>query len=130
MLERQTLIEQIRRGLAVYQDYVRPGGTLNLTDTNVHAEDFVAGLLNSIHSWSLVSTNQTTANYPCIDLLDKSLGLGVQVTSEEGSAKLTKIVTAQGKWFKMQSFSVPKHLTSVPRSPAHRWFLQCPNDSS
>jgi hypothetical protein len=90
MLQRQTIIDDIRQGLAVYQNYVLPGGTLNLTDTNVHAEDFVAGLLNSIYGWSLVSTNQSAANYPCIDLIDETLALGVQVTAEAGSAKLTK----------------------------------------
>jgi tetratricopeptide (TPR) repeat protein len=92
MLHRETMIDDIRKGLAVYQNYVRTGGTLNLTDTNIHAEDFVAGLLNAIHGWRLVSTNQVTANYPCIDLIDEQLGLGVQVTAEEGSAKLTKTV--------------------------------------
>lgn len=92
MLQRETMTDDIRKGLAVYQNYVRPGGTLNLTDTNLHAEDFVAGLLNAINGWSLVSTNQVTANYPCIDLIDELLGLGVQVTAEEGSAKLTKTV--------------------------------------
>src|SRR3981081_1523025 len=90
MLQRETMINEIRQGLAVYENYVRPGGTLNLTDTNVHAEDFAAGLLNGIHGWNLVSTNQVTANYPCIDLIDETLGLGVQVTSETGSGKLTK----------------------------------------
>src|SRR5215213_1783258 len=85
MLQRETMFDDIRKGLAVYQNYVRPGGTLNLTDTNVHAEDFVAGLLNAIQGWSLVSTNQVTANYPCLDLIDERLGLGVQVTAEEGS---------------------------------------------
>jgi hypothetical protein len=92
MLQREIMIADIRKGLAVYQDYVRPGGSLNLTDTNVHAENFVAGLLNAIHGWNLVSTNQATANYPCIDLIDEQLGLGVQVTAEEGSDKLTKTV--------------------------------------
>ena len=90
MLEREYLLEDIRKGLAVLQNYVQPGGKLNLTDTNVHAEHFVAGLLNAIYGWSLVSTNQESANYPCIDLIDEGRGLGVQVTSERGSAKLTE----------------------------------------
>jgi tetratricopeptide (TPR) repeat protein len=92
MLHRETMTDDIRNGLAVYQGYVRSGGNLNLTDTNVHAEDFIAGLLNSIHGWRLDRTNQETANYPCIDLIDEQLGLGVQVTAEKGSAKLTKTV--------------------------------------
>lgn len=91
---REIMTADIRKGLAVYQDYVRPGGPLNLTDTNVNAENFVAGVLNAIHGWNLVSTNQATANYPCIDLIDEQLGLGVQVTAEEDSDKLTKTVDA------------------------------------
>ena len=92
MLQREIMIADIRKGLAVYQNYVRPGGTLNLTDTNVHAEDFVAGLLNAIYGWNLVNANQATANCPCIDLIDARLGLGVQVTAEAGSDKLTETV--------------------------------------
>jgi tetratricopeptide (TPR) repeat protein len=92
MLERETLIEDIRKGLAVIQNYIRPGGKINLTDANVHAENFVAGLLNAIYGWSLVSTNQEAANYPCIDLIDEGRGLGVQVTSEKESPKLTDTV--------------------------------------
>src|SRR5258708_8117544 len=92
MPQRGTLNAGIRKGMAVLKNYIGPSGTLNHTDTNVHAEDFVAGLLNAIHGWSLVSTNKERANYPCIDLIDEVRGLGVQVTSEAGSAKLTKTV--------------------------------------
>ena len=77
MLQRDTFIEDIRKGLAALQIFILPGGTLNLTDANVQAEDFVAGLLNVIYGWELVSTNRETANYPCIDLIDKKRGLGV-----------------------------------------------------
>ena len=69
-----------------------PGGPLNLTDINVQAEDFVAGLLNAIHGWELVNMNQATTNYPCIDLFDEASKLGVQVTSETSSAKVSGTV--------------------------------------
>ncbi|MDB5328975.1 MAG: hypothetical protein JWP03_126, partial [Phycisphaerales bacterium] len=92
MLERESLLEDIRKGLAVLQFYLQPAGTLNLNDANVHAELFVEGLLNAIHGWKLVSTNREKANYPCIDLIDKGQALAVQVTSEKGSAKLTDTV--------------------------------------
>ncbi len=71
ILAKEVMIADIRKGLAVLQNYVQPGGTLNLTDTNVHAEDFVASLLNVIQGWNLVSTNRQKANFPCIDLLDQ-----------------------------------------------------------
>src|SRR5579885_1075083 len=97
MLENAALIEAIRQRLAVLQDYLRPGGMVNLTDSNVYAEPFEAGLLNAIYGWDLVSTNQETANYPCIDLIDEGRGLGVQVTAERGSGKLTEMVECLGR---------------------------------
>ncbi len=126
MLQRQTMIDNIRKGLAVYQNYVRPGGTLNLTDTNVHAEDFVSGLLNSIHGWSLVSTNQVTANYPCIDLVDEPLGLGVQVTSEEGSAKLTKTVECARTHKLAERVKHLKVFLLIPKQEKYTVHAECP----
>src|ERR1700722_20353480 len=92
MLEMQKLIDDIRRGAAALRSYIEPSGTLNLTDTNVHAETFVAGLLNALFGWSLVSVNRNTANHPCIDLIDDTQGLAVQITSERGSAKLNNTI--------------------------------------
>src|SRR5262245_42619546 len=92
MLQNESLVNDIRKALAALQNYIKPGGQVNLTDINVHAEDFVAALLNEIYGWNLVNTNQTTANYPCIDLIDEALELGVQVTAEGGSHKLAKTV--------------------------------------
>lgn len=89
LLAKEALIGDIRSALAVFQDYVRPGGKLNLTDLNVQSEDFVAGLLNAVFGWALVGTNKIKANYQCIDLIDESRKLGVQVTAEGGSDKLT-----------------------------------------
>jgi hypothetical protein len=92
MLAKDELIRDIRKGLAVLRAYIEPGGLLNLTDINVQAEDFVAGLLNAIHGWGLVNTNKATANYPCIDLIDEIRKIGVQVTSETTSAKVSDTV--------------------------------------
>src|SRR6266852_4456498 len=92
MLAKDDLIRDIRKGLAALRAYIEPGGSLNLTDINVQAEDFVAGLLNAIHGWGLVNTNKATANYPCIDLIDETRKIGVQVTSETTSAKVSDTV--------------------------------------
>jgi ankyrin repeat protein len=114
MLTRDELISDIRRGVAIFENYVRPGGPVNLTDANVHAEPFVAGLLNHVYGWNLVSTNDNTANYPCIDLIDKSLRLGVQVTSEKGSKKVNDTIDClekhklAGKVRKLKVFSLIK----------------------
>jgi hypothetical protein len=49
MLLRQTSIDEIRLGLAVLQGYVGPGGPLNLTNINIHAEDSVGGVVNLLN---------------------------------------------------------------------------------
>ncbi len=126
MLQREMMIADIRKGLAVYQDYVRPGGPLNLTDTNVHAENFVAGLLKAIHGWNLVSTNQGTANYPCIDLIDEQLGLGVQVTAEEGSDKLTKTVECLKTHDLAGSIKYLKVFLLLPKQGRYTVHAECP----
>lgn len=120
------MIDDIRQGLAVYENYVRPSGTLNLTDTNVHAEDFAAGLLNSIHGWSLVSTNQVTANYPCIDLIDETLALGVQVTSEAGSAKLTKTLECAKTHELAEKVKHLKVFLLIPKQEKYSVHAECP----
>lgn len=90
MLANKELREDIRLGFALLQEYVRPGGRLNLTDINVHAEDFVGSVLNALFSWTLENTNTATSNFPCIDLIDRKERIGVQVTSERGARKLNK----------------------------------------
>jgi len=83
----------IRLGLAVLQSYIRPSGSINLTDISVHAEDFVADLLNSVHGWRLVNANTTKSNFPCIDLLDTTSRIGVQVTAEKGAQKVNNTIS-------------------------------------
>lgn len=92
MLQSESLLNDIRKGLSHFQTYIESGQGVNLTDTNVRAEDFVAGLLNCLFGWQLKNTNDDVSNYPCIDLIDQSIGCGIQVTAEKGSAKLKKTI--------------------------------------
>jgi tetratricopeptide (TPR) repeat protein len=90
VLDKEKLIQDIRAGLAYLEAYVSSSNSLNLTDTNIHSEDFVGGLLNILYDWNLVNANQYTGNFPCIDLIDSTLGIGIQVTSQTGSGKVNK----------------------------------------
>ncbi|MCO6043329.1 SMEK domain-containing protein [Aeoliella sp. ICT_H6.2] len=92
MLAIQELRKEIRFGLAVLQGYIRPGGSLNLTDINVHAEYFVGDLLNEVRGWRLKNTNVSKSNYPCIDLIDNHNRIGIQVTSEKGAPKINQTI--------------------------------------
>jgi hypothetical protein len=88
VLDKEKLIQDIIAGLSYLEAYVSSSNSLNLTDTNIHSEDFVGGLLNIIYDWNLVNANQYAGNFPCIDLIDSTLGIGIQVTSQSGSGKV------------------------------------------
>jgi tetratricopeptide (TPR) repeat protein len=126
MLERQKLIDDIRRGAAALQRYIEPSGTLNLTDTNVHAETFVAGLLNALFGWGLVGVNRNIANHPCIDLIDDAQGLAVQVTSEKGSAKLNNTIKCLKRHKCGKQIRSLKVFLLIPRQKRYTVNAKCP----
>ena len=126
MLERQKLIDEIRKGAAALQSYIEPSGPLNLTDTNVHAEIFVAGLLNALFGWSLVGVNRNTANHPCIDLIDDAQGLAVQVTSEKGSAKLNNTIKCLKRHKCGEQIRSLKVFLLIPRQRSYTIDSKCP----
>jgi hypothetical protein len=92
MLEQTTMLDEIRKGFSVFQNYIGMGGKLNKNDANVDAEDFVASVLNTLNSWELVNTNKGVANTACIDLIDKKRRIGVQVSSQKGSEKVNDTI--------------------------------------
>ncbi|MFL6310794.1 MAG: SMEK domain-containing protein [Terriglobales bacterium] len=126
MLERQKLIEDIRKGVAALQSYIQPGGALNLTDTNVHAETFTAGLLNTLFGWGLVNVNRDTANSPCIDLIDNAQGLAIQVTSEKGSVKLKKTIECLKRHKRGSHIRSLKVFSLTPRQKRYTVNTKCP----
>lgn len=97
MLDKEVMVRDIRKAFANLSSDIGLGGKLNLTDAHVQSESFVQDLLNAIYGWKLVSTNQATANYPCIDLLDRTIGLGVQVSSDSRSSKVNKTLSCIAK---------------------------------
>lgn len=88
MLDKEDMVRDISKAFASLSAYIQLRGKLNLTDAHVQSESFVQDLLNAVYGWRLVGTNRTTANYPCIDLLDGTRKLGVQVSSDNSSAKI------------------------------------------
>jgi len=100
MLRRMEQFDDVRLAFATLRGYIEPGGTLNLTEINIHAEDFVGEVLNRLYGWALVPTRTMSARYPGIDLLDRGQKLGIQVTAEGGVDKindtLRKLATSGG----------------------------------
>ncbi|MCY7334243.1 MAG: SMEK domain-containing protein [Pseudanabaena sp. CAN_BIN31] len=129
MLAIKDFREDVRLGLTIFQEYVRPGGSLNLTDINIHAEDFVSDILNVIHSWSLINTNKTTSNYPCIDLLEKTQRIGIQVTSEKGANKINKTIECLDKNGVSELIDNLKVFSLIPKQGSYSITKKCANVS-
>ena len=126
MLQQKELIDDIRLAFATLQAYIRPGGPLNLTDINVRAEDFVAGLLNSLNGYNLSNTNAKTSNYQCIDLIDPANKLGVQVTSEGGAGKLNGTIDCLSKHYMAKHIDKLKVFSLIPRQTSYAVKSTCP----
>jgi hypothetical protein len=127
ILKLKKLREDIRLAFAVLQGYIRPGGPLNLTDINIHAEDFVKDVLNALHSWNLINTNASTCNYPCIDLLERNERVGIQVSAERGAKKVNDTI----KCICTHSLSlVIRHLkvfSLLPKQGSYKISESCPD---
>lgn len=93
MLKSKELLDEVNLGIATLQNFIRPYAKINFTDINISAENLVADVLNSLFDWNLVNANTFRQNYPCIDLLDASNGIGVQITSEKGSKKVNETLS-------------------------------------
>jgi hypothetical protein len=61
---------------------------LKLYDGNIHAENFICTLLNMCYDYELINLNEEKSNFPGLDLGDKNLGIGVQITSTKTSLKV------------------------------------------
>lgn len=126
MLKRAKLVEEIRLTFATLAAYIKPGGSLNLTDINVHAEDFVCELLNLVHSWNLKNANQRRPNYPCLDLIDSEARLGIQVTSEPGSLKINRTLECLMKHGMSEHIDRLKLFLLIPRQKSYAVRSICP----
>lgn len=129
MLALKEFREDIRLGFAFVQAYIEPGGRLNLTDINVHGEDFVAEVLNGIYSWNLVNRNHSTPNSPCIDLIDVTARIGIQVTSSTSAAKLNETIACVGKHGLSCEINQLKVFSLVKKQTIYRVTATCPGVS-
>ncbi len=65
---------------------------MNLTDINVHSENFYRDLLNLAFGYNLVNINTINPNAAAIDLGDEGNSLAIQVTSTSAIAKTRRTV--------------------------------------
>jgi hypothetical protein len=91
-VNRQDYIEQITNALALLSRQVEIKASLNLTDINVHAENFYRDLLNLALGYQLENINTINPNAAAIDLGDTHNRIAIQVTSTSAIAKTRKTV--------------------------------------
>ena len=125
LLAKEVLIADIRKGLAILQSYVRPGGRINLTDGHVQSESVVEVLLNQVYGWNVTSTNKDKANYPCIDLIDAGRKLGIQVTAERDSDKVNDTLACLEKHKMAHRVAQLKVLLLVPKQKKYTVNATC-----
>ncbi|RUR24265.1 SMEK domain-containing protein [Legionella qingyii] len=93
MLSRKELIEKIINLLSLLQNNVKLGNTINLTDTNIHSENFYRDLLNLIFDYELNNINTAQQNSVAIDLYDEKNKIAFQITATGSLVKTRETVT-------------------------------------
>lgn len=92
-MNRQDCQKSIITSLTWLSTQVAVNNKLNLTDINIHAENFYRDLLNLAFGYKLVNINITDSNAAAIDLGDEESGIAIQVTSTSNLAKTKHTVT-------------------------------------
>ncbi|CEP36838.1 Putative uncharacterized protein [Halomonas sp. R57-5] len=86
-MNRQELQKSIISSLSWLSIQVDISNKLNLTDINVHAENFYRDLLNLAFGYNFININSIDGNAAAIDLGDENERIAIQVTSTSALAK-------------------------------------------
>ncbi len=92
-MERFNLLTSIISSLGVLCSRVRLANSLNLTDINVHCENFYRDLLSLVYGYNLINMNHETTNADAIDLGDAQASIAFQVTATNSLSKTRATVT-------------------------------------
>lgn len=92
-MNRQDYQKSIISSLTWLSTQVAVHNRLNLTDINVHSENFYRDLLNLAFGYNLVNINIIEPNAAAIDLGDEGNQFAIQVTSTSALAKTRHTVT-------------------------------------
>lgn len=91
-LEKGRLYQNVVMKLSVLRFMVRSMSKRGKTDINRECEPFFAEVLNYVYGYDLKNANFDKLNTAAIDLVDKSRGLCVQVTSTTDSGKIKNTI--------------------------------------
>lgn len=83
-------IGQLLDDLASIGGQVANRNKVGMTDLTKLLENFYRDIINDIYDYSFRNANEERSNAPGLDLLDDVRGIGIQVTSQGGSAKINE----------------------------------------
>src|SRR5665647_1581520 len=87
-------LNNISASLATLALQVRSESLAGLGSRNKIAEHVLLPVFRRLYNApNLVNANTLAANFPGVDLIEPSSGLGIQVTSESAKAKVTETIT-------------------------------------
>lgn len=79
--------ENIQRYFFLYADLLEQSNGVGLTDKAVHAENLLAGILNTVFGWTLENANEYNVVQDSFDLHDEQNKVYVQVTANKSHRK-------------------------------------------
>ncbi len=110
---------------------VKTRSRASLTDANRILETISMRFFNALYGWDLVNLNTEQANYPAVDLGDRTRRIAIQVTNEDGADKITHTVAKAVEHNHHEDFDRLIIFFLLPRKPNFpKKFTQpadCPN---
>ena len=96
-MNREEYLKQIIEKLAAWQAEIKLRGKANLYDSHIIAEYYVKELFNVFFGYDLKNLNDSSRNFPGIDLGDQTEGVAVQVTATKRRDKIQSTLDKFGK---------------------------------
>jgi uncharacterized membrane protein len=91
-MNRKAYIDGITRTLTILCYEIELRNSINLTDLNIHAENFYRDLFNLVYGLGLGNMNVRRQNEAYIDLIDDNKKIAIQVTSDNTAEKISKTI--------------------------------------
>lgn len=95
MTNRELLLKIVSNEFAKWQVQIQNLNSLSLYDANIFSEYTLCELLNIVFDYKLINANLISANFPSVDLVDKTNKIAIQVTS---TSQKNKIQTTLNKF--------------------------------
>jgi len=90
MNNRELNIKLISEEFAKIEIQIRNLNSQNLYDINIISENLVCNILNLVFDYNLRNINESSVNFPGVDLVDDKNRIAVQVSSDKSKGKIQK----------------------------------------